>query len=86
MKTSVAADADEIFGTGEWKGDVPCEGSECGAGGDHMLRHITGSLLADALGKDGGPGHVEVKPGILLEHVLEIRQDLECHSTYGTYT
>ena len=36
--------------------------------------------LADALGKDGGLGHVEVKPGILLEDVLEISQDLERHA------
>jgi len=43
----------------------------------HILFHITRSLLADALGKDGCLGHVEVKSGILLEDVLEIRQVLK---------
>jgi hypothetical protein len=68
---------DETFGIEGYESDVPAESSECGAGVDHMLRHITGSLSADALGKDGGLRHVEFKPGILLEDVLEISQDLE---------
>ena len=39
----------------------------------HILRHITHSLLADALEKDGCLGHAEVNSGIL----LEIRQVLK---------
>jgi hypothetical protein len=39
----------------------------------HIWRHITRSLLADALGKDGCLEHVEVNFGIL----LEIRQVLK---------
>jgi hypothetical protein len=39
----------------------------------HPRLHITCNLLTDVLGKNGGLGHVEVKPGILLADVLEIR-------------
>ena len=70
-------DADETFGTEGSEGDVPTDRSECGAGVDLLLCHITRSLLADALGKDACLGHVEVKSGILLEDVLEISQDLK---------
>ena len=56
---------------------VPAKRKECGNGVDHILRDITRRLLADALGTDGGLGHVELKPGILPEDVLEIILDLE---------
>jgi hypothetical protein len=36
--------------------------------------------LGDALGKVGCFGHVEVKSIILMENVLEIRQDLKRHT------
>jgi hypothetical protein len=63
--------------------EKPAERRECGDDFDEnhhkatSQSYITRKLLAGALGKDGGLGHVEVKPGILLEDVLEISQDLE---------
>jgi hypothetical protein len=45
-----------------------------------MFNDTTRRLLTDSLGKDGSLGHVEVKSGILLEDVLEISQDVECHA------
>ncbi len=47
------------------------------------MRYIERSLLRDALGEDGGLGDVEVKSSILLEDVLELRQDLQVHAQRG---
>jgi len=59
-------DADETFGTKRGERDDPTEGSECGAIGGDVLRHIESSLLADALWEEGRFGHVEVKPSVLV--------------------
>ena len=53
---------------------------ECGTGIDDVVRRIKRSLLGDTLGEDGGLGDVKFKSSILLQDVLELRQDLHRHT------
>ena len=70
-------DADETFGTKRGERDAPTEGSECGAVGDDVLRHIEISLLVDVLWEEGRLGHVEVKSSVLVRAGHQPRPDVQ---------
>ena len=73
------ADANKTFGTKRGERDAATEGSECGAVGDDVLRHIESSLLADALWEEGRFGHVEVKSSVLVRAGHQPRPDVLAH-------
>ena len=57
--------------------------SEVRAGADDVVRHIERSLLCDTLGEDGGLGDIKFKSRILLEDVVELRQDPKSNTHFG---
>ena len=76
MRADGDADADEALRTERGEQDAAAELGQCGVVVNHDCCQIKRRLLADALRKDGCLRYVEVKPGIFLEDVLELRQDL----------
>ena len=47
-----------------------------------LLRHITGSLLGDALGEDRGLANMKLQVSIFLEDAFQLSQDLKRHAEF----